>query len=444
MSWPLGAEAFFWGIASAVSLPLGALFGLWAQPGKKITSALMAFGAGALLFALTIELFGVALRHTEEHGYGVLLATILGALCGGVLFDVLNQTLNNRGAFSRSLSNAKKYVIRLKWRAATKATEALSHVEILNALPAEDIAKLIPHLKRETFSKDQVIFREGDVGTTLYFIISGDVEVSCMKEGGGTTEIARLTENDTFGEMAILTHHARAATVIAREETHVFKILKSDFDAVLASSPRLQQGVKKLLDERVEDLMAKVPGKYPREAWKTEALDHLGKLSMPVTDHEIDEECRTATQKGGAALAIWLGILIDGIPESLVIGMLVASAAGVSVAFIAGVFMANLPEATSSAVGMQRNGMGLGKIFWMWTSLCAITGVGAFIGTILFPAHPAENLLYVVSAVEGLAGGAMLTMIAETMLPEAFEQGGAIVGITTLCGFLAALALKIV
>ena len=106
--------------------------------------------------------------------------------------------------------------------------------------------------------------------------------------------------------------------------------------------------------------------------------------------------------------------------------------------------MANLPEATSSAVGMQRNGIPFGKIFWMWASLCLITGVGAFIGTILFPAHPTGNFLYVVSAIEGLAGGAMLTMIAETMLPEAFEQGGAIVGMITPYGFLATLSLKLV
>jgi len=115
-----------------------------------------------------------------------------------------------------------------------------------------------------------------------------------------------------------------------------------------------------------------------------------------------------------------------------------------SLAFIAGVFLANLPEAMSSAVTMKRQGSSFGKIFWMWMSLCVMTGVGALVGALIFPAHPEGALLYFISGVEGLAAGAMLTMIAETMVPEAFEQGGGtIVGLSTLTGFLAALGIKI-
>ena len=112
-------------------------------------------------------------------------------------------------------------------------------------------------------------------------------------------------------------------------------------------------------------------------------------------------------------------------------------------AFIAGVFLANMPEAMSSAVTMRKGGMSKTRIFWMWFSLCVLTAVGAYIGTLLLPAHPAGSDLYLVFIIEGLAGGAMLTMIAQTMLPEAFEQGGGpIVGLSTLGGFLAALTVK--
>jgi len=121
-----------------------------------------------------------------------------------------------------------------------------------------------------------------------------------------------------------------------------------------------------------------------------------------------------------------------------------ASGTAMSLAFIAGVFLANLPEAMSSAVTMKRQGSSFGKIFWMWMSLCVMTGVGALVGALIFPAHPEGALLYFISGVEGLAAGAMLTMIAETMVPEAFEQGGGtIVGLSTLTGFLAALGIKI-
>jgi len=115
-----------------------------------------------------------------------------------------------------------------------------------------------------------------------------------------------------------------------------------------------------------------------------------------------------------------------------------------SLAFIAGVFLANLPEAMSSAVTMKRQGSSSGKIFWMWMSLCVMTGMGALVGALIFPAHPEGALRYFISGIEGLAAGAMLTMIAETMLPEAYEQGGGtIVGLSTLIGFLAALGIKI-
>jgi len=153
--------------------------------------------------------------------------------------------------------------------------------------------------------------------------------------------------------------------------------------------------------------------------------------------------------RAGAALAIWLGIGLDAIPESLVIGMLVVTAAAegtsISLAFIMGVFLANLPEAMSSAVTMRKSGMKVRKVLLMWISLCLLTGIGALLGAMIFPPHPEGWLVYFVFGIEGLAAGAMLTMIAETMLPEAYEQGGGgITGLSTLAGFLAALAVKLI
>jgi Na+/proline symporter len=123
--------------------------------------------------------------------------------------------------------------------------------------------------------------------------------------------------------------------------------------------------------------------------------------------------------------------------------MLAVSSGGISLGFIAGVFLANMPEAMSSAVSMRANKMSLKRIYMMWGSICLITGIGAFLGAIMFPENPTGELFYVMVGIESLVAGAMLTMIAETMLPEAFEQGGAIVGLSTLVGFLAALIAKV-
>jgi zinc transporter ZupT len=111
---------------------------------------------------------------------------------------------------------------------------------------------------------------------------------------------------------------------------------------------------------------------------------------------------------------------------------------GVSLSLIAGLFLSNYPEALSSSVGMRQQGISYPRILSMWTSLMLITGMGAALGTLCF--REAPEVLY--SFVQGIAAGAMLTMIAETMLPEAYFKGGSVVGFSTLLGFLAAIFFK--
>jgi zinc transporter ZupT len=139
----------------------------------------------------------------------------------------------------------------------------------------------------------------------------------------------------------------------------------------------------------------------------------------------------------GAPLAIWLGILLDGIPESLVIGASLVQAQ-ISYSLIGGLFLSNYPEALSSSVGMRQHGYPFRKILLMWTSLMVVTGIGAAIGNVFFTGAPP----FLFALVEGIAAGAMLTMIAQTMLPEAYFKGGSIIGFSTLLGFLAAIFLK--
>lgn len=454
MDWHLYMTGFFWGTLSAVSLPLGAIIGLWTRPNKKITSALMAFGAGALLFALTTELFGHALHvASDQHGTivnaWIVIMTMTGAVVGGLLFELLNQILNNKGAFLRKGALIKKHVAREKRQQARVLFRGLSRVKVLRQLPAEEIIKLIPYLKTAEFKQGQIIFKEGDIGDGLYFIVSGKVNVT-RSTAGKNLPIATLGPGDIFGEMALFFSHARNATVTAQTPLTVWQVLKSDFDYLLQNSPALQKAVGGIVQERIQDL-SKKEAVRPEEAqrWEQEAVKKIDRVSVTLTEEDVRAAAKEHHKEGGAALSIWLGIALDGIPESLVIGMLVVTAAAeqtaMSLAFIAGVFMANLPEAMSSAVTMRNNNQTINKIFWMWMSLCIMTGMGAFAGAWIFPPDPSGWHLYFIFSIKGIAAGAMLTMIAETMLPEAFEQGGGtIVGLSTLVGFLAALAVKLV
>ena len=110
----------------------------------------------------------------------------------------------------------------------------------------------------------------------------------------------------------------------------------------------------------------------------------------------------------------------------------------VSLALIAGLFLSNYPEALFSSIGMRQQGFSVVRVLTMWTSLMLLTGVGAALGSLFFVGASDLSL----SLIEGLAAGAMLTMVAQTMLPEAYFKGGSIIGLATLMGFLAALFFK--
>ncbi len=454
MEWSLYCTGFFWGAISALSLPLGALIGLWTKPSNKITSALMAFGAGALLFALTTELFGHALHvASDQHGKiidpWIIGMIMIGAGIGGLLFQALNEILNNRGAFLRKDALIKKHITKVRRRYAKNFLRSLSQIKILHRLPAEEAIEFIPYMKKAKFRKGDTIFEEGDAGDRLYFIISGTVNI-IRRASDKSQLIAALGHGDIFGEMALFISKPRNATATALTSVEVWQLLKSDFEYLLNKFPSMKEAFYGIVMERIQDLARRdVVLKEEAQKWEAEALEKLDIVSAHLTEESIQEVVEEHSKKGGVALSIWLGIALDGIPESLVIGMLVVAAieqhTTVSLAFIAGVFLANLPEAMSSAVTMRKNNEKIKKIFWMWMSLCILTGIGAFLGTLIFPPHPEGLLLYFIFCIEGIAAGAMLTMIAETMLPEAFEQGGGpIVGLSTLIGFLAALSVKLI
>jgi len=302
-------------------------------------------------------------------------------------------------------------------------------------------------MKKTAFNKGETILEEGDVGDRLYFILSGKVNVI---RATAAKQIATLGPGDIFGEIALFVSQTRKATVMAETPVKVWELPKSDFDHLLNNFPALQEAFHRIVKERIQDLSQR-EAVLPEEAqrWEQEAVESFDRVSVHLTDEDIQDAVEEHDRKGGAALSIWLGIALDGIPESLVIGMLVIAAAArqasMSLAFIVGVFLANLPEAMSSAVTMCKHGTKINKIFWMWMSLCIMTGIGAFCGALIFPPHPDGWLVYFIFGIEGIAAGAMLTMIAETMLPEAFEQGGGtIVGLSTLIGFLVALAVKLI
>ena len=139
-------------------------------------------------------------------------------------------------------------------------------------------------------------------------------------------------------------------------------------------------------------------------------------------------------QAAGSATAIVIGALMDGIPESAAIGLTLIEGGGVGAAVVAAVFLSNVPESISAARGLRLAGHRPGRIVALWVGVALISGLAAALGYgLLDSASPA-----LVGAVEAFAAGAILTMLADTMMPEAFEHGGSVVGLVTVGGFATA------
>jgi zinc transporter ZupT len=130
------------GTLAALALPIGSLVGLTTRISARVTSGLLAFGAGTLIFALAVEIVGGAV---QRSGFGPLAA---GLVLGGVLFSLLNQVVNDKGAFLRKMSVAARYLARQRKSREQALLNRLAHVHLLQSLPRE-VAGSHAHLAQE-------------------------------------------------------------------------------------------------------------------------------------------------------------------------------------------------------------------------------------------------------------------------------------------------------
>lgn len=135
--------------------------------------------------------------------------------------------------------------------------------------------------------------------------------------------------------------------------------------------------------------------------------------------------------KQGPGLPIMLGTVLDGIPESIVIGLTLVKGGTVSIAMLVAVFLSNLPDAIGATTSLRSVGWRRNRTLGMWVVVVVLSAFSALAGYALFDKASPDVLAFTMS----FAGGALLTMIADSMMPEAYRDSGNLGGLLTTLGF---------
>lgn len=153
-------------------------------------------------------------------------------------------------------------------------------------------------------------------------------------------------------------------------------------------------------------------------------------------NHKKNKHFKSLRDTNGKAIV--LGASLDGIPESIALGLSLLEKNGIGLLMLAAIFLSNLPESISSIDDLKREGFSTKRIYFMW-SIVSISSIAAAILSYVF----LKNInLNVRGIIESFASGAILAMLADSMMPEAYEEGGYLIGFLTMLGFLTAFILS--
>jgi zinc transporter, ZIP family len=194
------------------------------------------------------------------------------------------------------------------------------------------------------------------------------------------------------------------------------------------------------------DLMA---GAYRRGGFDSTSIGFLGGAAVysvanwMLSRHGAKNRKRSGTQQPsesehpGSGMAIAVGALLDGIPESMVIGLSLLGGGAVSLVAVVAIFISNIPEGLSSSAGMKKAGRSRTYVFGLWTAITVISGIASVVGYAAFRGSSNDFI----AGITAVAAGAMLAMLADTMIPEAFDDARNWAGLITVVGFLVAFIL---
>ncbi len=424
--------------AAMFSVVIGSVLGLWLRPRERIIANILAFGAGALINALAVDLaYGTALhlKHALHiSGFVAWLYVAGGFTVGGLFYFFASGYIDAKGGAPRHPYRMKMMLMAERHELTRSVAAGLSRVGLLRVLKPDEFDELLPRLNRVCATAGALILRQGDPVDSVYFLIEGQARV--LHDTARTwdlrddTILALLGPGDIFGELEILGGSKSSSSVQAIVDCVLLQLGRDDFETLLKRSPALQAALMELDGARLAANIRATPGDERR--WARLADQALGHISLAQAAEQTPEHGE------GSPLALWLGNVLDAIPGSIVIGATFTSLAGIEPAFLVATFLANLPESMASADTMRRAGYTPAKIVGLWGSLVLLALVMAAFGNLVLASAPPQ----VVGLAEAVAGGAILALVAQVMMPHAFEGGGRYVSLSTIAGFLIAFLLS--
>jgi zinc transporter ZupT len=430
------AMASLLGLGTTSSSMLGAAIGLYLPISKRLLACLLAFAAGSLISALAIELAYEGALSLHQQGFDARNAWIFisaGFAAGATIYYAASRALENKGAAVRYGTQFREYALARKQANAAERIKLLAKSDLMRHLPAEQIEQILPSIQDRQLKAGEILFRAGDAGDALYIVGRGKVEVLTEPGPGNAacSSIAALGEGHAFGEMSLLSGEPRTATIRAVEDTTLLRIAKQDFEQLVAADPELAEAVQRISHQRaISNLSA---GGTNAAKWAKVAngsLDHVNR-------HETGKMLVEAGN--GAGMAIVFGNILDTIPGCLVIGAKFTAFGNLSLTLMLGMFLGGIPEAAASASMLTKAGYRPAGIFGLWSTVLLAGVIAAAAGKAFIGSSDALTAIFA----QALAGGAVLALVAHAMIPVALEEGGSLVVLPTVAGFLFALYLAL-
>lgn len=257
----------------------------------------------------------------------------------------------------------------------------MQHIPLTQGLSMAALEMISSRLIYKQHQRGTCFYHQHEIAGRMYIIEHGEVNLFDAKAGRHESMV--VNDFDAFGDISMITGAKHSVTAVAASDTTVWELRKSDFDELLILIPELSDRVRAYVQRAGIDgyLVSRHQMDEVNTArWMRKALRSIDH-GQPIPAAAYIR--REFIENKGAPLAIWLGITLDGIPESLVIGASMIDGF-IEISLITGLFLSNYPEALSSSIGMRKQGFSKSRILLMWSSLMLFTGIGAALGSVFF------------------------------------------------------------